>query len=220
MRRFFLPVQSEASAFALSDISEAALGPQARRSFEDCSQADFLAARQVLSVARWASFAVFQAARVVVGHIGDSRLYRLRGGTLVRITRDHSLLQEQLDAGLITPQQAATSHQRNLITRALGVEPAVRLDIAEWPVQSGDCFLLCSDGLTDMLDDEAIAQVFVRQGAAQASPPAASLATALVDQANARGGRDNISVLLVQADDAAAPMPPPARWFDGAARAA
>ena len=66
MRRFFLPVQSEASAFALSDISEAALGPQARRSFEDCSQADFLAARQVLSVARWASFAVFQAALMAV----------------------------------------------------------------------------------------------------------------------------------------------------------
>ena len=133
-----------------------------------------------------------------VAHIGDSRLYRLRGDAMEQVTRDHSLLQEQLDAGLITPQQAATSPQRNLITRALGVEPGVRLDISEVPVQADDCFLLCSDGLTDMLDDAAIAQLLARPWPPD-QPGLDRLAAALVDEANACGGRDNISVLLVRA---------------------
>ncbi|MFD0668124.1 Stp1/IreP family PP2C-type Ser/Thr phosphatase [Ramlibacter sp. MAHUQ-53] len=137
--------------------------------------------------------AVFQEARVVVGHIGDSRLYRLRGGHLVRITRDHSLLQEQLDAGLITPQQAAVSVHRNLVTRAMGVDEAVLLEVAEHRVEPGDCYLLCSDGLSDMVDDASIATLM----AADVSPDAR--ARLLVDAANARGGRDNISVLLAQA---------------------
>ncbi len=142
--------------------------------------------------------ALFRGPLLYLGHIGDSRGYRWRGGRLQQLTRDHSLLQEQLDAGLITPQQAATSPQRNLITRALGVEPGVRLDISEVPVQADDCFLLCSDGLTDMLDDAAIAQLLARPWP-PGQPGLDRLAAALVDEANACGGRDNISVLLVRA---------------------
>ncbi len=144
--------------------------------------------------------AVFRGDRLVLGHIGDSRCYRWRRGELRQLTRDHSLLQEQLDAGLITAAQAAVSSQRNLVTRALGIEPAVALEMQEYEVEPEDRYLLCSDGLTDMVDDEAIAALV-----AQATPLAAR-AAALVAQANARGGRDNITVLLADAaGDAADP---------------
>ncbi len=141
---------------------------------------------------------VFREARLVLGHIGDSRCYRWRRGQLRQITRDHSLLQEQLDAGLITAAQAATSSQRNLVTRALGIEPAVALEVQEFEVEPGDRYLLCSDGLTDMVDDAGIAGVMAREAALRAQ------AAELVALANARGGRDNITVLLVQAAGATA----------------
>ncbi len=139
--------------------------------------------------------AVFQEDRLMLGHIGDSRCYRLRGAELSRITSDHSLLQEQLDAGLITPDEAATSPHKNLITRALGVEDAVLLEVNEHRIVPGDLFLLCSDGLSDMMDDDAIAAI-LRSDAALPDR-----ATRLIESANANGGRDNISVLLVQRSD-------------------
>ncbi len=137
--------------------------------------------------------AVFQDGRVMIGHIGDSRCYRLRGEDFVQVTKDHSLLQEQLDAGLITPEQAATSSNKNLVTRALGVEDAVLLEVNEHRVEPGDIYLMCSDGLSDMVDDNGIAKILgsalsVEQKAVQ-----------LVAAANAKGGRDNISVLVAQA---------------------
>ncbi len=143
--------------------------------------------------------AVFIGGRLFLGHIGDSRAYRWRGGQFEQLTRDHSLLQEQLDAGLITPAQAVLSTHRNLVTRALGIEPAVALETHEHTVLPGDCHLLCSDGLTDMVPDAEIAEIL-----SQPWPPA-RLAAALVARANERGGRDNISVLLAQA----APGDPP-----------
>ena len=133
-----------------------------------------------------------QDGRLVLGHIGDSRCYRWRGGHLHQATRDHSLLQEQLDAGLITPEQAAVSTSRNLVTRALGVERGVQLEINEYRVAADDVYLMCSDGLSDMIGDAAISSILQRGGTL------ASQAEALVDAANAGGGRDNISVLLVQ----------------------
>lgn len=136
---------------------------------------------------------VFQRGHLVLGHIGDSRCYRWRNGLLTQITRDHSLLQEQLDAGLITPEQAAGSANRNLVTRALGVESAVMLEINEHSVEPDDIYLICSDGLTDMVSDAAIATLFSGNGSLQ------PLATRLIESANACGGRDNISVLLVNA---------------------
>jgi protein phosphatase len=137
--------------------------------------------------------AVFQPQRLVLGHVGDSRAYRWRRGELTQITRDHSLLQEQLDAGLITPQQAAVSIHRNLVTRAVGVQDSVRIEIHAHGVEPDDCYLLCSDGLSDMVDDASIASIFRRR------LTLADKVQALVECANARGGRDNIAVVLVQA---------------------
>ncbi|NMM07843.1 Stp1/IreP family PP2C-type Ser/Thr phosphatase [Polaromonas sp.] len=138
---------------------------------------------------------VFQEGRLVLGHIGDSRCYRLRGQELKQITKDHSLLQEQLDAGLISPEQALTSMNRNLVTRALGVEDTVQVEVNDHRVEIGDLYLMCSDGLSDMILDEQIAALLLGGGTL------AQKAHHLVDAANDAGGRDNISVLLVQAKE-------------------
>ena len=138
---------------------------------------------------------VFQDARVMLGHIGDSRCYRLRGDELVQITKDHSLLQEQMDAGLITAEQAATSSNKNLVTRALGVEDAVLLEVNEHRVEPGDLFMMCSDGLSDMVDDQGIAKIMANEGSLEEK------VAQLIDAANANGGRDNISVLLARANE-------------------
>ncbi len=135
--------------------------------------------------------------RLLVGHVGDSRCYRLRAGRLQQITRDHSLLQEQIDAGLITPEQAAFSANKNLVTRAVGVEDTVLLETHQHDVQPGDLFLMCSDGLSDMLDDAGIAQVLQVHESLEAA------GTALIDAANDAGGKDNISVILVRASGGA-----------------
>ena len=130
--------------------------------------------------------------RLLVGHVGDSRAYRLRGGHLKQITRDHSVLQEHIDAGLISPEQAAVSGRRNLVTRAVGVEELVRLEAHLHEVEPGDIYLLCSDGLSDMLQGNIIARLLQQH----ASLPAAG--RALVDAANEAGGRDNISLILLR----------------------
>ncbi|MBI4756462.1 MAG: serine/threonine-protein phosphatase, partial [Betaproteobacteria bacterium] len=101
--------------------------------------------------------ALFHDNSLVLANIGDSRAYRLRGGELSLLTRDHSLLQEQIENGMLTPRQARMSQNRNLVTRALGVDPEVEADIEEYDTLPGDIYLLCSDGLTDMVDDEEIA---------------------------------------------------------------
>lgn len=137
--------------------------------------------------------AMFHEQRLVLGHVGDSRAYRLREGQLQQITRDHSLLQEQLDAGLITPAQAAVSSQRNLVTRALGIESGAELDLNEFAVEAGDLYLLCSDGLSDMANDSEIEDILRATGSLEHK------ARRLIDRANANGGRDNITVLLAQA---------------------
>ncbi|MFZ5565562.1 MAG: Stp1/IreP family PP2C-type Ser/Thr phosphatase [Pseudomonadota bacterium] len=137
---------------------------------------------------------VFRGSDLIMGHIGDSRCYRLRKGELVQITRDHSLLQEQIDAGLLTPEQAALSMNKNLVTRALGVDDAVLLEVHEHVVEPGDSYLMCSDGLSDMVRDADIAKIL------QLPLNPEQKAKTLVDTANAHGGRDNITVLLVQVE--------------------
>ena len=151
--------------------------------------------------------AVFQPTRVVLAHLGDSRCYRLRQHMLEPLTRDHSLLQEQLDAGLLTPQQAAASASRNLVTRALGIEDMVVPEIHEFPAQDGDLYLLCSDGLNDMLGDDEIAAVL------DSTKTLADKAAALVALANAHGGRDNVSVLLAQENPPLHHRPLISRWL-------
>jgi protein phosphatase len=136
---------------------------------------------------------VFQPTQLVLGHIGDSRCYRLRQEFLTQITRDHSLLQEQIDAGLISREEAANSPQKNLVTRALGVEESVILEVNEHDVQPGDIFLMCSDGLTDMMDDVEIAKILLTE------PTLEAMAQRLIHGANENGGRDNISVVLARA---------------------
>ena len=136
--------------------------------------------------------AVFRDGRLLLGHVGDSRAYRMRGGRLSQVTHDHSLLQEQIDAGLITAEQASFSSNKNLVTRAVGVEDTVLLETHVHEVMPGDIYLLCSDGLSDMLDDESINQIL----RGHESLPAAG--AALIDAANDAGGKDNIAVILAR----------------------
>ncbi len=183
----------------LREATDSATDTEVRRAMDICvdnaNRAIFNAANsnpQYAGMGTTLVVAVFRDARVLVGHVGDSRAYRLRGGRLQQITRDHSLLQEQIDAGLITQEQAAFSANKNLVTRAIGVEDTVLLESHLHEVQPGDLLLLCSDGLCDMLDDVSISQVL------QMHESLSAAATALIDAANDAGGRDNISVILVQ----------------------
>jgi protein phosphatase len=138
-----------------------------------------------------------------LAHVGDSRCYLLRRGALQLLTRDHSLVEEQVRAGLLHPAQAAVSPLRNIITRAIGSQPAVEPEIATHATQPGDLYLLASDGLTRELDDTKIARILTQSLTPAAAPatlhPAAlePAAKALIDAANQHGGRDNITVLLV-----------------------
>ena len=130
---------------------------------------------------------------VTVGHIGDSRLYRMRNEVLEQVTRDHSLLQEQIDSGLITKEDARSSHNKNLVTRAVGIDPEVEAEVHSYEVQEDDVFLLCSDGLNDMIEDEEIQMTLI---ALQSNLELS--AQQLVQAANDAGGRDNVSVILVR----------------------
>ncbi len=145
--------------------------------------------------------AVFYSDGLLLAHAGDSRAYRWRAGRLERISRDHSLLQEQLDAGLISASDAAGSAHKNLVTRAVGIDPDVELEMHSHPLAEGDLFLLCSDGLTDMLADEQLQQLLDAGGSLD------TLGSSLVDAANAAGGHDNIAVILVRVSGRAAARP-------------
>jgi PPM family protein phosphatase len=134
---------------------------------------------------------VFVDNKLVLGHIGDSRMYRLREESLIQLTEDHSLVQEQINAGLITTQQAKVAKNKNLVTRALGIDPTVELELQEIAVQVGDTYLLCSDGLTDLVDDEEIRKILL-----EVNGDIATAADKLIDAANEQGGLDNISVVI------------------------
>jgi len=136
---------------------------------------------------------VFCGNRVSIGHIGDSRCYRLRGDKLEQLTHDHSLLQEQIDGGQLTPEQARYSLNKNLVTRALGIEAIVPADIVEYRVEAEDIYLLNSDGLTDMVEPPILYSILDKKRG-----NLAEAAKELVDVANENGGRDNISVVLVR----------------------
>jgi PPM family protein phosphatase len=142
---------------------------------------------------------------LVVVHVGDSRLYRLRGGELERLTRDHSLVEELVRQGRLTPEEAAEHPQRSIITRALGPESEVAVDSEVLRVQDRDVFMVCSDGLTAMLSDQKIGDILTSRpdGSVEGDLPLEVYVDALVDAANDAGGRDNITVLLfrVEGDD-------------------
>jgi protein phosphatase len=128
----------------------------------------------------------------VLGHIGDSRTYRLRQTILTQLTVDHSLVQQQVDQGLISQEQARNHPMKNVILRAVGINDQLAVDIIQGQVLSGDLFLLCTDGLSDMIDDHQI------QAVLSLEENLTDKAARLVDLANAAGGRDNITVALVE----------------------
>ena len=136
---------------------------------------------------------VFQTNLLYVAHVGDSRLYRFRAGVLQQITEDHSMVQELLKRGLITPEEARTSTNKNLVTRALGIDPSVTPDITLYTFLKDDLYLLCSDGLSDVLADTDIERVMQQYGK---NPR--ETCQLMVKEANSRGGPDNITAVLVR----------------------
>ena len=142
---------------------------------------------------------------LTVAHIGDSRLYRLRADAMDQVTRDHSLLQEQLDSGLITPEEAKLSQNKNLVTKALGIDPTVEPEVHVYEADPDDTYLLCSDGLNDMVEDEEIRLTLITLK----TNPSLTVQQ-LVQAANDNGGRDNVSAMLVRV---AEPFAVPRGWL-------
>jgi PPM family protein phosphatase len=140
--------------------------------------------------------ALFFDNRVAVAHVGDSRLYRLRGSGFDQVTLDHSLLQELVDRGFYSPEEAQRAANKNYVTRALGVEAAVEVEVQEHPAQRGDVYVLCSDGLSDMVEDDDIHLTINTFGA-----NLETVAKQLIQLGNDNGGKDNISVVLAQVLD-------------------
>jgi PPM family protein phosphatase len=136
---------------------------------------------------------------VAIAHVGDSRAYRLRGGELTRLTDDHSLVDELMRQGKITPEEAVDHPQRSVITRALGPEPVVEVDTRSYAARAGDVYLLCSDGLTTMLSEERLSEIL------RLNQRLRDAGEALIAAANEAGGRDNITVVLFRLEDPAAP---------------
>jgi PPM family protein phosphatase len=132
---------------------------------------------------------------VAIAHVGDSRAYLFRDGTLERLTQDHSLVEELVRQGKLTPEQAAGHPQRSIITRALGPEASVEVDTWTYPVRAGDILLLCSDGLTTMISEDRVAEILGEAGSLDGA------ADALIDAANEAGGRDNITVVLFRLEE-------------------
>lgn len=137
-----------------------------------------------------AELVVFRDDRYVAGHVGDSRMYLFRDGVLKQITRDHSLVQSQLDQGLITEREARRHSMRHVVLRALGIHEPLALDLSRGTCRVGDVFLLCSDGLTDMVEDGVIRDILSCSGGLAVS------ADRLIESAKSAGGADNITVVL------------------------
>jgi serine/threonine protein phosphatase PrpC len=140
---------------------------------------------------------MFYDDKISIAHVGDSRAYRIRGGQLDQVTLDHSLLQELVDRGFYSAEEAQRSTNRNYVTRALGVEPTVEVEVHEYDVLPDDIYLLCSDGLCDMVEDDDIHLTISTFNASLDV-----VGQQLVDLANDHGGRDNVSVMLAQVKEA------------------
>ncbi len=149
--------------------------------------------------------AVFYNNRLSIAHVGDSRLYRVRSNVLEQVTVDHSLLQELIDKGFYTPEEAKESLNKNLVTRAVGIDQHVEAEVQEDVALPRDIYLLCSDGLTDLVNDEAIHLTLTKD-----SDNLQQAAEVLVKMANDAGGRDNISVILVRI---LRPFPVKTGWY-------
>lgn len=178
-----------------SGMPEEGLGQLVKAEIEKTNAAIFQAAQsqpQYAGMGTTLVLALFYDNRITVAHLGDSRLYRYRQEQFEQITRDHSLLQEQIDSGMLSREEARLSHHKNLVTRALGVDPSVDAEIQAHEALPGDVYLLCSDGLNDMVGDEEIRLTL------SADTNLELAARRLVQIANDNGGRDNVSVILVR----------------------
>lgn len=156
------------------------------------------AERDKMGMGSTASVLVLGDERFIIGHLGDSRIYLFRDGELRQVTHDHSVVQEQIDAGLITREAAKNHKQSNVITRCVGMGWDVEPDITDGDVRQGDVFLLASDGLTGMVDDWRLQQLL----GSRATPD--RLVDAMISEANARGGVDNITVVVVRVHSSSA----------------
>jgi PPM family protein phosphatase len=174
---------------------------EANRRIHDLARAD--PSRAGMGTTLTAAIVDAESEEVAIGHVGDSRAYRLRGSRLEQLTRDHSLVEEMRRKGQLTDAQAEDHPQRSIITRALGPEPEVEPDVQTVPAVPGDAFLICSDGLTTMIGEDQIAKLLRSASSMQAA------VNALVDEANRAGGRDNITALAFRLEDAAAPQRQP-----------
>lgn len=150
--------------------------------------------------------AAFYDDKICIGHVGDSRLYRLRGGKLEQLTQDHSVIEELVARGLLSREEARQTIGKNLVTRALGIDPFVAADVTELPREANDLYLLCSDGLNDVVPDPDIESLLSAGSQEELWP----LAQRLVAIANERGGPDNISVILVRPGERVEREIPPA----------
>jgi protein phosphatase len=213
-------IHAQLTNWLLSQAAHTVTMHNLRRAMEICvdnvNRAIFEAAHENAAYAGMGTTLVMAAllsSTLLFGHVGDSRAYRWRAGALARLTHDHSLVQEQIDAGLVRPEEAAVSTYRSMVTRALGVEDTVLLDVRKVPIEPGDLFLLCSDGLTDALGDDELAGVLgvsepmnkkpsdgaLPDGEPPGREPLDNICRRLVNLANHRGGRDNVSVALIRA---------------------
>jgi protein phosphatase len=179
----------EETGYSLESLAVHEAVALANKNVHDSSQAN----AQYRGMGTTVVVVLFYDDRFTVAHVGDSRLYRLRDMELEQITRDHSLMQELIDRGFYTPEQARNSLNKNLVTRAIGIDENVQIDIQEDIAMTGDIYLLCSDGVTDMIEDHLIKSAILDN-----ENDLEKAATEIIRLANEHGGKDNISALLVK----------------------
>jgi protein phosphatase len=188
----------------------AANGPKSVSAVEAMREATMLASRAIYDSAQanperagmgtTLTGLCFHGQSLTVCHVGDSRAYLVRDGRARQLTEDHSWIQEQVRAGLLSPGDAIVSRFRNIITRSVGFEPTVMPDIFTMPVEAGDCYLICSDGLSNYFSVDEIGRVLAAQFYGEAG-------RALVEIANERGGDDNITCVVVYVANTLVPAP-------------
>ena len=179
----------------LNDLDSADSHDRVARSLRDANRAVYertRTERDKLGMGSTVSALLLSETKYVVGHVGDSRIYIVRDGAMHQLTKDHSLVQEQVDAGLLTPEQARRHPQSNVITRCIGMADEIEPDVFEGEARVGDAFLLASDGLTGMIDDRRIQQLLM----SRAKPE--RIVDALIQEANMNGGNDNITAVVVR----------------------
>ena len=197
----------------LNDLDSSDSHDRVAQALRDANRAVFertRTERDKLGMGSTVSALLLSETRYVVGHVGDSRIYIVRNGEMHQLTKDHSLVQEQVDAGLLTPEQARRHPQSNVITRCIGMADEIEPDVFDGEARVGDAFLLASDGLTGMIEDRRIQQLLM----SRAKPE--RIVDALIQEANMNGGNDNITAVVVQvleaestnADREVTPIPP------------